>query len=66
MNLDFKKYPNVQAYLSDKFGEQFVYIQYFAIRNKEGKYCGTIEVTQDVKEIRNLKGERRLLNWKKK
>jgi DUF438 domain-containing protein len=40
-----------------------VYIQYYAVRDKDGKYRGTLEVTQDVKEIRELKGERRLLNW---
>lgn len=45
------------------FNNQFVLIQYFAIRDKLGEYQGTIEVTQDVAEIRELKGERRLLNW---
>jgi DUF438 domain-containing protein len=45
------------------FKNQFVYIQYYAVRDKGGNYRGTLEVTQDVKEIRELKGERRLLNW---
>ncbi len=40
--------------------EKFVYIRYFAIRDKSGKYIGTLEVTQDVTEIRNLRGERRI------
>ena len=62
----FRKGEQDDASFWIPFGEQFVYIQYFALRDASGIYCGTIEVTQDVKEIRNLEGERRLLNWKKK
>lgn len=32
-------------------GNRLVYIRYFAVRNKEGKYLGTVEVTQDITEI---------------
>ena len=39
----------------------FVYITYFAIRDENGKYMGTLEVTQDVKTIRDLEGEKRIL-----
>jgi hypothetical protein len=42
---------------------RFIYIRYFAMRNEKGEYRGTIEVSQDVSEIRSLKGEQRLLNW---
>ena len=59
----FKKGEKDVASFWIPFKNQFVYIQYYAIRDKEGKYRGTLEVTQDVKEIRELKGERRLLNW---
>ena len=62
----FRKGEQEDASFWIPFGEQFVYIQYFAIRDSDNNYCGTIEVTQDVKEIRDLEGERRLLNWKKK
>ena len=41
----------------------FILIQYFALRNKKGEYKGIIEVSQDTTHTRNLKGERRLLNW---
>ena len=41
---------------------KFVHIRYFALRDKQGKYRGTIEVSQDVAPIRALEGERRLLN----
>jgi uncharacterized protein len=40
----------------------FVHIRYFAVRSREGKYLGTLEVTQDLTEIKGLTGERRLLN----
>ena len=38
----------------------FVYIRYFAVRDKEGQYLGTLEVTQNIKPMRELVGEKRL------
>jgi len=61
----FKKGEQDDASFWIPFKDQFVLIQYFAVRDLNANYMGTIEVTQDVKEIRNLKGERRLLNWEK-
>lgn len=43
-------------------GDMFVLIKFFAVRNKNGEYLGILEVAQDVKEIRELKGEKRLLD----
>jgi hypothetical protein len=40
----------------------FVFITYYAIRDEAGKYMGTLEVTQNVKSIRDLTGEKRLLS----
>jgi DUF438 domain-containing protein len=42
---------------------RFVHIRYFAVRDREKRYRGTLEVTQDVTGIRALQGERRLLDW---
>ena len=39
-----------------------IYIRYFAVRDKQGKYLGTLEVTQDITEIQNIAGEKRLLD----
>lgn len=39
---------------------QKVYIRYFAVRDKEGKYLGTVEVTQNITEIQQLTGEKRI------
>ncbi len=43
---------------------KFVYIRYFPVRDEEGNYRGTIEVTQNIAAIKELAGERRLLDWK--
>ncbi len=37
-----------------------VLIKYLALRNDDGKYLGTLEISQDITEIKNLKGEKRL------
>ncbi|MCK5765753.1 MAG: DUF438 domain-containing protein [Bacteroidales bacterium] len=47
-----------------KMGEVYVMIQYFAVRDEKNKYCGVVEVSQEISEIRQIKGERRLLEWK--
>ena len=46
-----------------QFMGRFVHIRYFAVRSEEGRYLGTLEVTQDVGPIRALEGERRLLEY---
>jgi len=33
------------------------------MRDADGSYRGTLEVSQDVTGIRELEGEQRLLNW---
>lgn len=42
------------------FKGQFVYIRYFAVRDAQGNYLGTLEVSQQIDDIRNLEGEKRL------
>ena len=44
---------------------RLIYIRYFAVKNKNGKYLGTVEVTQDITGIKEIKGEKRLLDWEK-
>lgn len=43
---------------------RFIHIRYFALYDAAGNYRGTIEVSQDVTDIRALEGEQRLLDWK--
>lgn len=44
---------------------KFISIEYFALRDKEGNYLGTLEVSQDLTEKRKLKGQQRLLSYAK-
>jgi hypothetical protein len=39
-----------------------VLIEYYALRDGDGKYLGCLELTQDITEIQKLSGEKRLLN----
>jgi len=43
---------------------RLILIRYFAVRNKNGKYLGTVEVTQDITGIKKIEGQKRLLDWK--
>ncbi len=43
--------------------DRFIHIEYFALRSEEGKYLGTLEVSQDLTEKRRLEGEQRLLQY---
>lgn len=43
-------------------GEKFVYIRYFAVRDEKGEYLGVLEVTQDIKPIQDITGEKRLVS----
>jgi len=41
--------------------DRFILIQYFALRDDEGNYKGCIEVSQDLTDLKNLEGEKRLM-----
>lgn len=41
---------------------QFILIQYFSVRNDQGKYLGCLEVSQEISHIKKLEGEKRLLD----
>jgi len=45
-----------------KMGEKYVLIRYFAVRNSDNEYIGVIEVTQDIKPIKEISGEKRLMS----
>jgi len=45
-----------------KLRGEYVYIRYFAVRDKNGEYMGTLEVTQNIKPIQEITGEKRLLS----
>ncbi|MGC8786719.1 MAG: DUF438 domain-containing protein [Anaerolineae bacterium] len=58
---DFKQGKRDVAEFWIQMKGKFVHIRYFAVRDENGAYVGTIEVTQDITRIRGLTGERRLL-----
>lgn len=62
---DFKSGRQDLASFWIQMGGRFILIEYFAMRGKNGEYLGTLEVSQDLTEARQLQGEQRLLSYKK-
>ena len=60
----FKKGENNVAEFWINMNSRLIHIRYFAVKNKGGSYIGTLEVTQDVTDIKKIEGEKRLLSWK--
>jgi DUF438 domain-containing protein len=63
---DFKSGKEDSAAFWLTVGGKFIHIEYFALRNKEGDYLGTLEVSQDLTEKRKLTGESRILDYGKR
>jgi hypothetical protein len=42
---------------------RFIHIEYFALRDENGQYLGTLEVSQDLTNARTLEGEKRILSY---
>ncbi len=59
---DFKAGKREDAPFWLQLGDRFIYINYFPVRDDEGNYLGTLEVSQDLTELRKLKGQKRLLD----
>ena len=61
---DFKSGKENKAvfWMSSFMKSRFVYIEYSAVRGKEGEYLGVVEVTQDITQLRKLEGDQRLLS----
>ena len=60
---DFKSGRRDSVEFWINLGERKVYIRYFAVRDKAGKYLGTLEATNDITEIKKIEGEKRLLEY---
>jgi len=43
-------------------GGKLIYIKYLPVRDRNGNYLGTLEVVQDITEIKRIEGEKRLLD----
>lgn len=45
-----------------KIGDKFILIRFFAVRNKDGEFLGTLEFAQNIAPIQGITGEKRLLS----
>ena len=51
---------DVAEFWIDRKGRK-VYIRYFAVKDKNGRYIGTLEFSQDITDIQKIEGEKRLV-----
>jgi len=58
---DFKDKKRKVAEFWIKLEEKLIYIRYFPVYTDGGKYLGCLEVSQDITNIKKIKGEKRLL-----
>ncbi len=59
----FRKREKSQARFWIEMGGIMIVIEYHALFDAQGRYRGTLEVSQDATELRALQGQRRLLDW---
>ncbi|NMB08011.1 MAG: DUF438 domain-containing protein [Tissierellia bacterium] len=59
---DFKSGEKDSESFWIKMGGLYVLIRYFAVRDKEGNYLGTLEFSQNIAPIQEIQGEKRLLD----
>ena len=57
----FKNGSSTKESFRINYDNKYILIEYFAIRDSDGNYNGTLEVSMDITEINKLKGEKRLL-----
>lgn len=60
---DFKSGKASHAPFWIQLKGKFIKIEYFALRDENGEYLGTLEVSQNLTENRSLEGERRILSY---
>ncbi len=59
---EFKKGSKDKAEFWIDMNGRKIYIRYFPVR-RNGEYIGTIEVTQDITDVKKIEGEKKLLDW---
>jgi len=62
---DFKAGKESRAPFWINMGGKMIHIEYFALRNEDNEYLGTLEVSHDVTVYRELDGEQRILSYTK-
>ncbi|MDW7674692.1 MAG: DUF438 domain-containing protein [Bacillota bacterium] len=59
---EFKKGENDRAEFWLNYNGMYLYITYHAVRDENGAYQGTLEVTQNIKPLQQITGEKRILD----
>ncbi|MFO7929110.1 MAG: DUF438 domain-containing protein, partial [Candidatus Humimicrobiaceae bacterium] len=59
---DFREGKRDSAVFWINMQGKLIYIRYYPVKNGEGEYLGTLEVTQNITDIQKLEGEKRLLD----
>ncbi|KAF0150806.1 MAG: hemerythrin HHE cation binding domain protein [Ignavibacteria bacterium] len=60
---DFKSGKQDAAKFWINMHGKFIHIAYYAVRSNNNEYLGTVEVSQELDEYRNISGERRILQY---
>ena len=60
---EFRKGTKNESSFWINFKGRLIYIRYFAVRDENKNYKGVIEMSQDITDIKNIEGEKRLLDW---
>ena len=60
---DFRSGRQNRAPFWINMGGRMIHIEYFALRDADGEYLGTLEVSQDLTGYRALEGEKRILSY---
>lgn len=56
----FKNGEKDREYFWLQKGGKFILIRYYAVRDEENNYLGVVELTEEISELRELEGEKRL------
>ncbi len=59
---DFKAGRKDQEDFWIKMGDKYILIRYFALRSDAGEYLGVLEVTQNIRPLQDIQGEKRLVS----
>jgi hypothetical protein len=60
---DFKSGKQTKAAFWINMKGQFIHICYYALHGDDKEYMGTLEVSQNLTELRKLEGEKRILTY---
>jgi hypothetical protein len=60
---DFKSGKQTKAAFWINMKGQFIHICYYALHDDKNEYMGTLEVSQNLTELRKLEGEKRILSY---